>query len=141
MTWGKVALTGMLAASCVTERSVEPAQRRPPTSSARPESDEVDRDALNRWVKANREPVVACYENELKRFPTLKGKVVVFFVITPAGTAGRVEIQQNSLNDAVGDCVKGIVATWVFPFKPEAEVPVAFPFVFSPLPAPGAPQL
>ena len=35
-------------------------------------------------------------------------------------------------NDAVGNCIRTYVRGWVFPFKPEEEVTVAYPFVFSP---------
>jgi hypothetical protein len=97
------------------------------------ESGEVDRDALNRYVKARKAAIVACYEKELKRNPTMKGKVVVRFSISTSGRATEIDIEENTLgNDAVSACIKAIIRTWVFPFKPESEVPVAFPFVFSP---------
>lgn len=109
------------------------------TARPAPESDGVDREALSRFVKANRGPVVACYDRELKSDPSLKGKVVVFFVITPEGRAGHVEIQENTVNAAVGECVKPVVQGWEFPFKPDADVPVAIPFVFSTPPPPPPP--
>ncbi len=97
------------------------------------ESGEVDREALNRYVKARKAAIVACYEKELKRNPSMKGKVVVRFSIATSGRATEIEIEENTLgNDAVSACIKAIIRTWVFPFKPESEVPVAFPFVFSP---------
>jgi hypothetical protein len=97
------------------------------------ESGAVDREALNRYVKARKAAIVACYEKELKRNPTMKGKVVVRFSISTAGRATEIDIEENTLgNDAVSACIKAIIRTWVFPFKPDSEVPVAFPFVFSP---------
>jgi len=104
-------------------------------ADAAPEVDsaDVDREALNRYVKARKAAIVACYEKELKRNPSMKGKVVVRFSISTSGRATDIEIEENSLgNDAVGACIKSIIRTWVFPFKPDSEVPVAFPFVFSP---------
>lgn len=104
-------------------------------ADAAPEVDsaDVDREALNRYVKARKAAIVACYEKELKRNPSMKGKVVVRFSIATSGRATEIEIEENTLgNDAVGACIKSIIRTWVFPFKPESEVPVAFPFVFSP---------
>jgi TonB family protein len=97
------------------------------------DSSDVDRDALNRYVKARKQAIVACYEKELKRNPSMKGKVVVRFSISTSGRATDIEIEENTLgNDAVGACIKSIIRTWVFPFKPDSDVPVAFPFVFSP---------
>jgi TonB family protein len=97
------------------------------------ESGEVDREALNRYVKARKAAIVACYEKELKRNPSMKGKVVVRFSISTSGRATEIEIEENTLgNDAVSACIKAIIRTWMFPFKPESDVPVAFPFVFSP---------
>lgn len=97
------------------------------------ESSDVDREALARYVKARKSAIQACYEKELKRNPSLKGKVVVRFSISTSGRASSVEIEENTLgNDAVASCIRSIIRTWVFPFKPESEVPVAYPFVFSP---------
>jgi TonB family protein len=96
------------------------------------DSSDVDRDALARYVKARLKAIQGCYERELKRNPSLKGKVLVRFSITPAGRAGSVSIEENSLNEAVASCISSVIRGWVFPFKPSDEVPVAYPFVFSP---------
>jgi hypothetical protein len=104
-------------------------------ADATPEVDsaDVDRAALTRYVQARKAAIVACYEKELKRNPTMKGKVVVRFAISTSGRATEIEIEENTLNnDAVSSCIRAIIRTWVFPFKPESEVPVAFPFVFTP---------
>jgi hypothetical protein len=51
----------------------------------------------------------------------------------PSGRPGDIEIEENTLgNDAVGSCIRTVVRGWVFPFKPDEEVPVAYPFLFSP---------
>jgi outer membrane biosynthesis protein TonB len=102
---------------------------------AAPEVDsaDVDRDALARYVKARLKAIQNCYEKELKRNPSLKGKVVVRFSIMPTGRTGGIEIEENTLgNEAVGSCIRTVIRSWVFPFKPDDEVPVAYPFVFSP---------
>lgn len=84
-------------------------------------------------MKDRLKAITGCYERELKRNPTLKGRVVVRFTITSAGRASGVEIEENSLgDDAVGACIRTIVRTWAFPFKPDDEVTVSYPFVFSP---------
>ena len=103
-------------------------------SAASPEVDsaDVDREALARYIKARLTAIRGCYEKELKRNPTLKGKVVVRFNITPAGRAGDIRIEENSVGSAeVGECIASLMRSWVFPFKPPDEVAVQYPFLFT----------
>jgi outer membrane biosynthesis protein TonB len=102
---------------------------------AAPEVDsaDVDRDALARYVKARLKAIQNCYERELKRNPTLKGRVVVRFSITRGGRTGDIEVEENTLgNEAVGSCIRTVIRSWIFPFKPDDDVPVAYPFLFAP---------
>jgi outer membrane biosynthesis protein TonB len=104
-------------------------------SSATPEveSSDVDREALARYIKARLKAIQNCYEKELKRNPSLKGKVMVRFSIQPSGRTRDIEIEENTMgNDAVASCIRTVIRGWVFPFKPDDEVPVAYPFVFTP---------
>ncbi len=97
------------------------------------ESGQVDREKLMAYVRQRRSAIVNCYEKELKRNPSLKGKVVVRFSITPAGRTSEIEIEENTLgNEAVSSCIRTVIRGWVFPFKPEGDTSVAFPFVFAP---------
>ncbi len=97
------------------------------------ESGQVDREKLMAYVRARRPAIVNCYEKELKRNPSLKGKVVVRFSITPAGRTSEIDIEENTLgNEAVSSCIRTVIRGWVFPFKPEGDTSVAFPFVFAP---------
>lgn len=97
------------------------------------DSADVDHNALTRFVKARIKSLQSCYEKELKRNPNLKGKLVVRFTIRPNGRIGSIDIEENTLgNDAVGACIRSYIRTWAFPFKPDGEVPVVYPFVFSP---------
>lgn len=102
---------------------------------AAPEVDsaEVDREALARYVRSRKAAIQNCYERELKRNPSLKGKVVVRFSITPAGRSAEIEIEENTLgNESVASCIRTVIRGWLFPFHPESDVTVAYPFVFSP---------
>lgn len=104
-------------------------------SSAAPEVDsaDVDRGALTRYVKARLKAIQNCYERELKRNPSLKGKVLVRFTIGTNGRTSEIEIEENTLgNPAVGSCIQSLIRTWSFPFRPDSEVPVSYPFVFAP---------
>jgi TonB family protein len=97
------------------------------------ESSSVDKDSLGKYIKQRIKSVQSCYEKELKLNPTLKGKIVVRFVITTQGRVGEVSIDQNTMgNDNVAACIQRLVKTWTFPIKPEEDSPVTFPFVFSP---------
>ena len=64
----------------------------------------------------------------------LKGKIVVRFVVTSAGRVGEVSIESNSMSggEDVAACIVQLIKRWSFPFKPEDDVPVSFPFVFTP---------
>jgi hypothetical protein len=93
----------------------------------------VNPEELARYVRQRKSAIQSCYEKELKRNPTLKGRIVVRFVISSQGRAGEIEIEENTLgNEAVGACIRNVVRLWVFPFKPQDGVAVAYPFVFSP---------
>ncbi len=97
------------------------------------ESSSVDPQAIARYVNMRKSAIVACYERELKRNPQLKGRILVRFTITEQGRASDIDIDENTMrNDAVASCIRSVIRTWVFPFKPDSEVPVAYPFVFSP---------
>jgi hypothetical protein len=97
------------------------------------ESSDVDRNALARYVRSRLKSIQSCYEKELKRNPSLKGKVVVRFTIKPSGRAGDIEIEENTLgSEAVGSCIRTTIRSWVFPFKPDSETAVSYPFVFAP---------
>jgi len=103
-------------------------------SAAAPEVDsaDVDRAALSRYIRDRLGAIRGCYERELKRNPSLKGKVVVRFNITPAGRAGDIRIEENTLGSAeVAGCVQNLMRSWIFPFKPPDEVPVQYPFLFT----------
>ncbi|MDC0711211.1 AgmX/PglI C-terminal domain-containing protein [Stigmatella sp. ncwal1] len=93
----------------------------------------VDAHGLDRYVKARLKVIGNCYERELKLNPSLSGKAVVRFGITPSGSTRSVEIVENTLgNEAVGNCIRTALLHWVFPFKPGSEVFVAYPFLFAP---------
>jgi hypothetical protein len=103
-------------------------------STAAPEVDsaDVDRAALSRYIRDRLGAIRGCYERELKRNPGLKGKVVMRFNITPAGRAGDVKIEENTLGSPeVASCIQGLMRSWIFPFKPPDEVPVQYPFLFT----------
>jgi len=96
------------------------------------DSQDCDRNLISRSVKGKIKSIQACYERELKRNPSLKGKVVVRFTIGETGRVSEVEIEEDSLrNDQVVACIRSTIRMWTFPIK-DTECPVAYPFVFAP---------
>ncbi|HEX8538094.1 MAG TPA: AgmX/PglI C-terminal domain-containing protein, partial [Cystobacter sp.] len=83
------------------------------TSTPEVESSDVDREALARYIKTRLKAIQGCYEKELKRNPSLKGKVLVRFNILPSGRTGEIEIEENTLgSDAVASCIRTVVRGW-----------------------------
>jgi hypothetical protein len=91
----------------------------------------LDRAKLEAYFRSRKGAVLGCYERELRRDPSLAGKLSLRFVITPAGRSSDLELDENALNVAVGACVRTVVRGWVFPFKPEQNVTVVIPFSFA----------
>lgn len=73
-----------------------------------------------------------CYEKQLKKDSSAKGKVRVVFTIGKAGRVGDVSVASETVGGGVGACVASVVTGLRFP-KPEGgEVQVQRTFVFVP---------
>ncbi len=73
----------------------------------------------------------ACYERELKNQPTVGGRVVVRFSVTPAGGVADFEVEESAIPGArFRSCLKTLVNGWRFPPQGE-ECSVVYPFVFA----------
>ncbi|MHA7629021.1 AgmX/PglI C-terminal domain-containing protein [Corallococcus sp. M7] len=97
------------------------------------DSSEVKPKDLARYIQSRKASIQRCYENGLKRDPSLKGRVMVRFNLTPQGRASDVEVDESTLrSDEVINCIKTTMRAWTFPFKPSDDVPVSYPFIFSP---------
>ncbi|MBN8468788.1 AgmX/PglI C-terminal domain-containing protein [Corallococcus exiguus] len=97
------------------------------------DSSEVKPKDLARFIQSRKASIQRCYENGLKRDPSLKGRVMVRFDLTPQGRASNVEVEESTLrSDEVINCIKTTMRAWTFPFKPSDDVPVSYPFIFSP---------
>lgn len=74
-----------------------------------------------------------CYENELKKSPGLRGKLVVSLTVEPDGTVSNVVLVEDSLDSAaVSDCVTAQMQGWKFPGVESGTVTFKTPFVFTP---------
>ncbi|MBE2248554.1 MAG: AgmX/PglI C-terminal domain-containing protein [Myxococcus sp.] len=98
------------------------------------ETPDISPEALGSWMKGRRGAIQSCYERELKRDRSLSGRLVLKFTISQRGRVTGLDLSEGSLRSAaVADCISTLARNWVLPFTPEDEVPVAFPFVFSPV--------
>lgn len=97
------------------------------------DSSEVSPKELARFIQRMKASIQRCYEKELKRDPTLKGRVMVRFNLKPDGRAGNVEVEESTLrSEGVSSCIITTIRGWKFPFQPSDDVPVSYPFIFSP---------
>lgn len=84
---------------------------------------------LQQFVNARKKSVQHCYERELKRFPSLQGRLLVRLTLEGPGRAASVDVDDETMgNGAVASCVRTVISGWVFPFQAHASVDL--PFVF-----------
>ena len=75
-------------------------------------------EAIQEVVNGHNSAIIYCYERELKRNPTLKGKVTVRFTVGPDGHVTNVSILNSTLNnDRVERCILSRIRLWK-DFKP-----------------------
>ncbi len=114
----------------ITER-----RARPVVNEGAPqiEDGKVDAAAIAREIRTRRKAIAACYERALKGQPTLAGKLVVRFSLSPAGTVTAADIDDDSLGSPeVSACIRSTVLRWRFPALTEGSAELSFPFVFQP---------
>ncbi|OGQ81490.1 MAG: hypothetical protein A2289_07280 [Deltaproteobacteria bacterium RIFOXYA12_FULL_58_15] len=103
-------------------------------ATATPEVDgALDQEAIAKVVRARKRMVQDCYERELKRDPTLTGRIEIEFTIGPSGAIEDASVSSNKMgSDAVGDCIVSRLRHWRFPKPDGGSVTVNFPFIFTP---------
>ncbi len=97
-------------------------------------SGDFDSSVVVKTIKTRLAAIRACYERELRRNPTLEGKVTVQFSIQPRGNVTNVSITANTTGDsAVAQCVSSTISRFRFNPGPEGgSVTYSYPFVFAP---------
>ena len=74
-----------------------------------------------------------CYESELKRDPSLRGKLVVAMTVTPAGAVSEATVVQNTVGSArLASCALSQIRSWRFPAIDGGLTTFQAPFVFTP---------
>ncbi len=98
------------------------------------DSADIDQAKLAAFVKARMGLIKACYENALKRNPSLKGKIAIRFTILETGALADVTPAQNGLaSPEVAACIVNTMRSWRTQFRPSGPVTVEYPFVFQPV--------
>ena len=94
----------------------------------------LDKEIIRRVIRAHMNEVRACYEQGLRRQPTLAGRVVVRFTISSIGTVSGATVQSSTLGNAqVEQCIVRTVERWRFPSaKGGGIVIVSYPFTLAP---------
>ncbi len=74
-----------------------------------------------------------CYEEELKNYPRLEGRVVVAWEIDNSGSVKNAKVKESTLKSpAVENCMLKIFTTLKFPKPPpDYSATVIYPFVFT----------
>lgn len=74
-----------------------------------------------------------CYDNELKKNPGARGKIVVAITVLASGAVSEASVVENSLGSkSVTDCVLAQIHGWRFPTIPTGVTSFRAPFVFTP---------
>ncbi len=98
------------------------------------DSADIDQQKLAAFVRARMGLIKACYENALKRNPSLKGKISIRFTILETGGIADIQAAVNSLGSPeVAACIVNTMRTWRTQFRPSGPVTVEYPFVFAPV--------
>ena len=86
---------------------------------------------INRVVRANQAALRYCYESEVQRRRSLKGKVVIQWRVDRGGKVSTAKVASSTLNDSrVEGCLVRQVRKWRFPKPDGGEVSVMYPFIF-----------
>jgi TonB family protein len=74
-----------------------------------------------------------CYESELKRDETLRGKLIVALTVTPAGAVQEASVVRNTVGSArLEACALSQIRSWRFPPIDGGLTTFQAPFVFTP---------
>ncbi len=97
-------------------------------------SGDFDASKVVALIKTRLRAIQSCYENELKKDPTIAGKVTVRFTIQQTGTVSGASATENTSGSAgLASCVVTTVQRFRFTPGPSGgSVTFSYPFVFAP---------
>jgi TonB family protein len=97
-------------------------------------SGEFDAALVQRQIKQRLKAITRCYESELRKNPSLAGKVTVTFTIQERGNVTNAQASENTTGStAVASCVTRTISGFRFnPGPSGGSVTFRYPFVFQP---------
>jgi outer membrane biosynthesis protein TonB len=106
-----------------------------PASAATVTGGVLSKKQISDVIMRNKGAIRYCYESQLMRYPTLRGKVTVDFIIDTSGRVLKVKVPTNTLTqkaakDKVGRCLIKFISRWRFPKPKGGKVRVIYPFTF-----------
>jgi TonB family protein len=74
-----------------------------------------------------------CYDNELKRSPGIRGKMVVAITVAASGQVTDARVVSNTVGSTrLSECALAQIREWRFPAVPSGSTVFRAPFVFTP---------
>jgi TonB family protein len=94
----------------------------------------LDKEIIRRIIRRHLNEVKYCYEQELVRFPGLRGRVMVQFTIAASGQVIAAVLQNSTISNArIENCVVAAVRRWEFPHPIGGGIViVSYPFTLMP---------
>src|SRR5581483_9859635 len=93
----------------------------------------IDRGELDQFLSQHTDEITTCYAAQVKQNASLRGTVVVRFIVTPSHRARSITLAQNTTgSDSMWRCMQAAIASWEFPFELAQDVIVEQPYSFDP---------
>ena len=92
----------------------------------------LSKEIIRRLIRRHLNELKYCYQRQLRRDPSLYGRLVLTFTISPTGQVPVASVKSSTINNRqVETCAVKAVRRWLFP-KPTGGgvVKVTYPFVF-----------
>lgn len=92
----------------------------------------LDKDVIAKIIRRHQNEIKYCYESELQKDQSLAGRVMVAWMIDPAGGVADANVTESTMGNAtVEQCMLSKIRRWRFPEpKGGGVVNVTFPWVF-----------
>ena len=89
--------------------------------------------AIARIVAAHTGAIRYAYNRELRKNPSLQGKIILTFTISPEGQVTECRVKESEMNwPPLEESLVKMFKTWKFQEIPEGDVTVTYPLVFFP---------
>ncbi len=102
----------------------------------------IDANTIRRVFRRHTAQIKHCYEEELRKDPKLRGRLVVRATVDGDGRVVVAEISESELaSETLHQCITGAVRQWEFPVVGDHAIyTIVYPYVFEPAPPPHQPH-